>query len=104
MMSKKRRSYSADFKREAVKLVTVEGRSIAESCLALGVGETALRRWINQLAHEANGYVLPGCKPLSPEQQRIRELEKRVKELEFDKHILKKATAILMSNEFDDMN
>ncbi|MGR6980342.1 transposase [Testudinibacter sp. P27/CKL/0425] len=103
MMSKKRRSYSADFKREAVKLVIVEGRSIAESCLVRG-GETVLRRSISQLEHEANGYVLPGCKPLSPEQQRIRELEKRVKELEFDKHTLKKATAILMSNELDDMN
>ena len=45
------------------------------------------------------GYILPGSKPISPEQQRIDELEKCIKELEEDKLILKKATAILMSLE-----
>ncbi|WP_082990978.1 hypothetical protein [Gallibacterium genomosp. 1] len=61
------------------------------------MGETALRRWIKQLQAEEQGYVLPGTKPLSPEQQRIRELEQRIKILEEDKEILKKATAIFMS-------
>ncbi|WP_081964319.1 hypothetical protein [Avibacterium paragallinarum] len=63
------------------------------------MGETALRRWIKQLQAEEQGYVLPGTKPLSPEQQRIRELEQRIKILEEDKEILKKATAIFMSLE-----
>ena len=48
---------------------------------------------------ENQGYILPGSKPISPEQQSIDELEKRIKELEEDKLILKKATAILMSLE-----
>ena len=50
-------------------------------------------------AVKEQGYVLPGTKPLSPEQQRIRELEQRIKILEEDKEILKKATAIFMSLE-----
>ncbi|WP_162493033.1 hypothetical protein [Aggregatibacter actinomycetemcomitans] len=58
-----------------------------------------MRRRINRVEAENQGYVLPGSKPISPEQQRIYELEKRIKELEEDKLILKKATAILMSLE-----
>jgi len=43
-----------------------------------------LRRWISQVDAENQGYILPGSKPISPEQQRIDELEKRIKELEED--------------------
>jgi IS222, family IS3 len=49
-----------------------------------------LRRWISQVEAENQGHILPGSKPISPEQQRIDELEKRIKELEEDKLILKK--------------
>ena len=38
---------------------------------------------------------MPSSTPISPEQQRIYKLEKRIRELEEDKLILKKATAIL---------
>lgn len=94
-----RRTFSPNYKVTAVKWVTEQGYSIAQACLELGIGETALRRWIKQLQAEEQGYVLPGTKPLSPEQQRIRELEQRIKILEEDKEILKKATAIFMSLE-----
>ncbi|WIM78754.1 transposase [Gallibacterium anatis] len=96
---KMRRTFSPDYKVAAVKLVTEQGYSVAQACSELGIGETALRRWIKQVQAEKQGYVLPGTKPLSPEQQRIRELEQRIKILEEDKEILKKATAIFMSLE-----
>jgi len=96
---KMKRTFSSDYKVAAVKLVTEQGYSVAQACLELGIGETALRRWIKQVQAEKQGYVLPGTKPLSPEQQRIRELEQRIKILEEDKEILKKATAIFMSLE-----
>ncbi|XLP61975.1 transposase [Gallibacterium anatis] len=96
---KMRRTFSPDYKVAAVKLVTEQGYSVAQACSELGIGETALRRWIKQVQAEKQGYVLPGTKPLSPEQQRIQELEQRIKILEEDKEILKKATAIFMSLE-----
>ena len=89
-----RRVFTPEYKAEAVKLVTEQGYSVANACLELGIGETALRRWIKQVEAESQGYVLPHCKPISPEQQRIRELELRIKDLELDNEILKKATAI----------
>lgn len=98
-MRRARRTFSAEFKAEAVKLVTERGYTVPQACRELDIGETAFRRWLNQVQAEQQGYVLAGSKPISPEQQRIRELENRIKELEEDKDILKKATAILMSLE-----
>lgn len=98
-MKRARRFFSPEFKAEAVKLIKERGYSVAQACRELDIGETALRRWISQVEAENQGYVLPGSKPISLEQQRIYELEKRIKELEEDKLILKKATAILMSLE-----
>ncbi len=98
-MKRARRFFSPEFKAEAVKLIKERGYSVAQTCREWDIGETALRRRINRVEAENQGYVLPGSKPISPEQQRIYELEKRIKELEEDKLILKKATAILMSLE-----
>ena len=79
-------------------LVVDQGYSIAEACRSLDVGETALRRWVDQLRAERGG-VTPKTKALTPEQQRIQELERQVNRLEREKSILKKATALLMSDE-----
>jgi transposase len=97
-MTTKRRTFSPEFKREAADLVLQQSYSYPQACEALGVGETALRRWVDQLSSERNG-VTPKTKALTADQQRIQELEKRVKRLELEKKILKKATALLMSDE-----
>ena len=101
-MKKARRYFTPEFKAEAVKLVTERGYTVAQACRELGVGETALRRWLAQLEAESQGYVLPGTKPITPEQQRIRELEERIRILEEDKEILKKATALFLSGNQND--
>lgn len=97
-MKKPRRNYTLEFKHEAAKLVLDEGYSISEACRSLDVGDTALRRWVEQLDHERGG-ITPTSKALTPEQQRIQELEARIKRLEREKSILKKATALLVADE-----
>lgn len=99
-MARQRRSFSTEFKVEAASLVVDQGYSMAEASRAVDVGESALRRWVNQLRAERDG-VTPTTKALTPEQQRIQELEARVNRLEREKAILKKATALLMSDEFE---
>lgn len=99
-MSKQRRSFSTEFKREAACLVLDQGYSVPEACRSLDLGESALRRWVKQLQQERTG-VTPTSKALTPEQQRIQELEAQVKRLEQEKSILKKATALLMSDEIN---
>lgn len=66
----------------------------------MDVGETALRRWVEQLRLERGG-ATPMSKALTPEQQKIQELEARISRLEREKSILKKATALSMSDELE---
>ena len=87
-MTSKRRTFTKEFKLEAAR--------------SLGVGETALRRWVQQLSDERSG-TTPKSKALTPEQQKIQELEARVNRLEREKSILKKATALLMSDEMNNI-
>ena len=52
-MPRKRRTYTREFKVEAVRLVTEEGYSLREAAESLGVSENALRTWRKQLVDEA---------------------------------------------------
>jgi len=98
-MTRKRRTFTPEFKQEAASLVLDQGYSIAEASTSMGVGESALRRWVQQLAEERQG-ITPKGKAMTPEQQRIQELEERCRRLEMEKSILKKATALLMSDDW----
>ncbi|WP_416146094.1 transposase [Pseudomonas aeruginosa] len=80
-MSKQRRTFSAEFKREAAALVLDQGYSHIDACRSLGVVDSALRRWVKQLEAERQG-VTPKSKALTPEQQKIQELEARINRLE----------------------
>ena len=101
-MTKQRRSFSQEFKLDSAKLVLDEGYSFPEAAPSLEVGETALRRWVKQLQDERGG-TTPNSKALTPEQQKIQELEAKVNRLEREKTILKKATALLMSDEMNNI-
>ena len=97
-MSRQGKPYSSEFKLEAARLVVEQGYTIMEACEAMNVSETAMRSWVKQLEAEQSG-IRPSSPALTPEQKRIQELEERVKRLEREKAILKKATALLMSDE-----
>ena len=101
-MAKQRRSFSAEFKLEAASLVLDQNHSFSEASRSLNIGETVLRRWVKQLEDERHG-TTPSSKAFTPEQQKIQELEARISRLEREKAILKKATALLMSEEFERM-
>ncbi|WP_142821803.1 IS3-like element IS222 family transposase [Pseudomonas paraeruginosa] len=77
------------FKREAAALVLDQGYSHIDACRSLGVVDSALRRWVKQLEAERQG-VTPKSKALTPEQQKIQELEARINRLEREKAIFKK--------------
>ncbi|HHM9664457.1 TPA: IS3-like element IS222 family transposase, partial [Pseudomonas aeruginosa] len=82
-------TFSAEFKREAAALVLDQGYSHIDACRSLGVVDSALRRWVKQLEAERQG-VTPKSKALTPEQQKIQELEARINRLEREKAIFKK--------------
>ncbi len=83
-MKKQRRSFSTEFKHEAACLVLDQGYAVLEACRSLDIGETALRRWVQQMELERGGGT-PVSKALTAEQRRIQELEARVHRLEREK-------------------
>jgi transposase len=96
-MMNNRRSFSTEFKHETACLVLDQGYSVQEACDAVGVGATAMRR----LAGERRGKTPVKSRAMTPDQQRIQELEARIRKIEREKEILKKATALLMSDSFN---
>jgi transposase len=96
-MKKQRPTYSATFKKESAELVIDKQYSIQEAAEAVGVGPTALRRWVNQLQGE-NGGSTPLAKAMTSEHIRIQQLEAKIKQIEWENDILKKATALLMQD------
>ena len=97
---KTRRSFSPEFKREAVSLVIDQGHKVSDVCGQFDLGENMLRRWIKQVKFERNGGV-PEATALTAEQREIQMLKKQIQKLEREKSILKKATALLVSDELD---
>jgi len=91
-MSQKRRQFDANFKLQVVQMIKDQGLSISQVCQDMNLGETAVRRWLKQMGAEQAGQSGIG-KPLTSEQQRIRQLEAENRQLRMDNDILKKASA-----------
>lgn len=91
-MTQKRRKFDASFKLKVVQLIKDQGLSVSQVCQDMNLGETAVRRWLRQVDAELAGKTGIG-KPLTAEQQRIRQLEAENRQLRLDNDILKKASA-----------
>jgi transposase len=90
-----RRDFTDQFKADAVQLVVTQGYSFAKACEAVGVGDTALRRWVAQWRAQQAEPPRNEAQVMA-DQRRIRELEARVQELERERDILKKSTAFFV--------
>jgi transposase len=87
-----RRTFSREYKLEAVKLVRDRGVAVAQAARDLDVRENILRRWIKEFGADA-GHAFPGHGQMKPEQLEIDRLRKEVVRLKAERDILKKAAA-----------
>jgi transposase len=90
-MPKRRRTFAEEFKRKAVELTRTSSKSVGQIAKDIDVGETALRRWMAQYAVDAQGGTDEAL--TTKEREELRELRRKVRELEMEREILKKATA-----------
>ncbi len=90
-MGKKRRSFSKDFKLEAVRLVKEGGLGAARAAKDLGIYETSLRRWIKQ--YEIDHGEGPAGALTTAEKEELRRLRRENRTLRMEREVLKKATA-----------
>lgn len=95
MSEKNRRRYDAEFKRNAISLSEEPGRTTQSVEESLGISRGMISRWKKQLLKQGElAFPGNGIEALTPEQKKIRDLEKRLKDAEMDRDILKKALAI----------
>ena len=59
MTTKTRKNYTAEFKREAVRLITGEGYKASEAARSLDINANMLRRWIQKTRDESDS-AFPG--------------------------------------------
>ena len=91
-MTRISRNFDAAFKLQVAQMIREQGLSVGQVCRDLDLIDSAVRRWLAQYDAEQSGQVGIG-KPLTPEQQRIRELERENLRLREDVSLLKKASA-----------
>ncbi|MFD3431774.1 IS3 family transposase [Alteromonas macleodii] len=91
---KTRKSYSKEFKLDAVSLVTEQNYKIAEAARSLGISANMLGRWLKEQESEG-AYAFRGNGKLTPEQEEIRRLREENKRLKMEKEIPKKGDGLL---------
>jgi transposase len=92
MAKRKRRVFTPAFKADAVRLCRTGDRSITQVAKDLDLTETALRGWIKRAEAEAPSSA-PKNELANAEREELTELRRKVKRLEMEREILKKAAA-----------
>ena len=91
MEKRKRRAFAPAYKAEVVELVRASGKSIGAVTKDLGLTETAVRAWVRQA--EVDGGRDRSGALTTAEREELTQLRRRVKTLEMEREVLKKATA-----------
>lgn len=91
-----RKTYTAEFKRDAVRLIRDQNLSVAEASRRLGVSENCLRAW-KDAYHDQGDQAFPGQGNLSAQDREIRRLQQENKRLAAERDLLKKAAAYFAS-------
>jgi len=87
-----RKQYSQEFKLDAVSLVLEQGYSRAAASRNLEVNANLLGRWVKEYQTQDEGQAFRGNGKMTPEQEELKTLKAKVKRLEMEREILKKAT------------
>lgn len=93
----KRRNFSSEYKRESAQLVVDQNYTVSDAAKAMDVGFSTMTKWVKQLREERQGKT-PKASPITPEKIEISELRKKIQRIKMENEILKKATALLMSD------
>lgn len=91
-MARQRKTFDINLKLEVVRMIKEQGLSVQNVSESMHIGPTAIRRWVSLYSGDKTRLAAIG-KPLSAEEQRIRQLEQENRQLKEDVALLKKASA-----------
>ena len=91
-MPKKRRTYTKEFKLEAVRLVVKQGRTIADVARSLGIRDSLLSQWKARYAQQATE-AFPGNGRRTVRDEEVWQLKRELGQVTEERDILKKALA-----------
>jgi transposase len=97
-MKRPRKQYSREFKMEAVRLLETSGKSARQLERELGAGAGSLSRWKQEFGADGED-AFPGHGRLTPEQERLRQLERENEILRQERDIPKKELSPSSRNE-----
>jgi transposase len=89
---KERKQYTREFKEGAARLVTEQGRTVAAAAKSLGVSPWTMSRWV-RAAKSEGADAFRGHGQRTPLEQENFALRQKVRQLEEERTILKKAAA-----------
>ena len=92
MAKRRRRKVTAEFQEETVRLCRLGDRTLNQVAKDLGLTESAVRTWVGRAEAEASK-AAPAGALAAAERSELQELRRRVKRLEMEREILKKAAA-----------
>jgi transposase len=87
-----RRSFSREFKLEAVKLVRERGVTVTQAAKDLGIAQSVLGRWVRQFASDKS-QAFPGRGQMKPDDAEVARLKRELAKTKAERDILKKAIA-----------
>ena len=91
--SEPRRTFTQAFKIESVQLVLNSEKTVSQVARDLGIKENNLRRWINEYQEDPE-HSFPGQGYFKEPEEELRQLRKKLADVEMERDILKKALAI----------
>ena len=92
-MQKEQRTFTREFKQEAVQLVRSSDKSQAQIARDLGIADSTLHHWCQQFAEQGE-QAFPGSGHQTPQEEEIRHLKRENDVLRQERDILKKAIGI----------
>ena len=94
-MERNRRTYSEEFKKDAVGYSLTSEKAVIEVAQDLGIAHSNLRRWRAQYGKNGElAFPGNGKQKLAPQEEEIRRLRKELYDVRQERDILKKALAI----------
>ena len=92
-MQKVQKTYTAEFKREAVRLAQTSGKQITHIACELGISDTSIHQWRKKLT-EHGSEAFPGSGHQTAQEEEVRRLKRELEVVKQERDILKKALGI----------